>query len=231
MRVERERQRRFVQIGFIDPSAMDTPAKKKQLVALIEGLPQTLVTDPCPFIVSENHSATLLFDEAAAEDWLAALEGQDQIREFYILTPIKKRFDTLKADAAEVPGPLLVMEDEKRPLADGFPVNLAYFRLDFLDRDRVALRRAFREILPVLWLKSGVIGPRPELPREAPEPPLFVEGASHEGQALRLPAPDPAGRRAYLADLGDPLDRAGCVAQRRASLRSLFRRGCGQGRG
>jgi adenine-specific DNA-methyltransferase len=172
--VGRERQRRFVEIGFIDPSALDTPAKKKQLVALIEGLPQTLVTDPCPFIVSENHSATLLFDEAAAEDWLAALEGQDQIREVYILTPIKKRFDALKADAAEILGPLLVTEDEKRPLADGFPANLAYFRLAFLDKDRVALRRAFREILPLLWLKSGAIGPRPELPREAPVPPLFV---------------------------------------------------------
>jgi adenine-specific DNA-methyltransferase len=173
-RVERERQRRLVQIGFIDPSALDTPAKKKQLVALIGGLPQTLVTDPCPFIVSKSHSATLLFDEAAAEDWLAALEGQDQIREVYILTPIKKRFDGLKAEAAEVLGPLQVMEDEERPLSDGFPANLTYFRLDFLDKDRVALRRAFREILPLLWLKSGAIGPRPELPREPPEPPLFV---------------------------------------------------------
>jgi adenine-specific DNA-methyltransferase len=47
-RFERERQRRFVQIGFIDPSARDTAAKKKQLVALIDGLPQTLVTDPFP---------------------------------------------------------------------------------------------------------------------------------------------------------------------------------------
>lgn len=68
----------------------------------------------------------------------------------------------------------MVQEDEKRPLVDGFPSNLAYFRLDFLDKDRVALRRAFREILPLLWLKSGAIGPRPALPTEAPEPALFV---------------------------------------------------------
>ncbi len=49
------------------------------------------------------------------------------------------------------------------PMADGFPANLAYFKLEFLDKDRVALKRAFREILPLLWLKAGAIGPRPEL--------------------------------------------------------------------
>jgi adenine-specific DNA-methyltransferase len=38
----------------------------------------------------------------------------------------------------------------------------------------VALKRAFREILPLLWLKAGAIGPRPELPRGEPEPALFV---------------------------------------------------------
>ena len=52
--------------------------------------------------------------------------------------------------------------------------NLAYFRLDFLDKDRVSLRRAFREILPLLWLKAGAIGPRPELPKTVPEPAIFA---------------------------------------------------------
>jgi adenine-specific DNA-methyltransferase len=172
--VERARARRFIQIGFIDPATLDTPAKKRQLVALIEGLPQTLVTDPCPFIVSENHAATVLFDDAAAEDWLAALDGQDQVRDLYILTPAKRRFEALKAEAAEILGPILFNEEERRPLAAGFPANLAYFRLDFLDQDRVALRRAFREILPLLWLKAGAIGHRPEWPPETPEPPFFA---------------------------------------------------------
>ena len=190
--VERERPRRFVQIGFLDPASLDTSAKKRQLVALIDGLPQTLVTDPCPFIVSASHTASLLFDEAAADDWLEALEGQDQITDIYILTPIKKRFESLKALAAEILGPLLVSEEEKRPLAAGFPANLAYFRLDFLDKERVALRRAFREILPLLWLKAGAVGPRPELPADTPEPPFFAPAANpfavllHEGRLPEL---------------------------------------------
>lgn len=74
----------------------------------------------------------------------------------------------------ELLGPLTVSEDEKRPLAAGFAANLAYFKLDFLDRDRVALQRAFREILPLLWLKAGAMGPRPEWPPGAEEPPLFI---------------------------------------------------------
>ena len=49
-------------------------------------------------------------------------------------------------------------------MADGFAANLAYFKLDFLDKDRVELGAAFREVLPLLWLKANAIGPRPELP-------------------------------------------------------------------
>lgn len=172
--VQRERARSFTQIGFVDPTTLDTTAKKKQVVALIDGLPQTLVTDPCPFIVSEDHEATLLFDVAEAAAWLEALNGQEHITEIYIVTPAKRVFDQLKAQAVELLGPWLVSEEEKRPMSAGFAANLAYFKLDFLDPERVSLRRAFREILPLLWLKAGAVGPRPELKRGEPEPSLFT---------------------------------------------------------
>lgn len=172
--VEKEKTRSFTQIGFVDPTTLDTPAKKKQVVALINGLPQTLVKDPCPFIVTEDHKASILFDTATAEDWLAVLEEQDQITDFYIVTPNKRVFDSLKAQVVELLGPLLVSEDEKRPMNAGFATNLAYFKLDFLDKDRVALKRAFREILPLLWLKAGAVGARPALPKCEPEPVIFA---------------------------------------------------------
>lgn len=177
--VEREKSRRFTQIGFVDPAALDTPAKKKQVVAMIDGLPQTLVKDPCPFIVSEDHKASVLFDPTAAEDWLEALDGQEHITDFYIVTPTKRLFDQLKALVVELLGPLMVAEEDRRPMSEGFPANLAYFKLDFLDKERVSLRRAFREILPLLWLKAGAVGPRPELKRGEAEPPLLApEGAN-----------------------------------------------------
>lgn len=171
--VEREKERSFTQIGFVDPAQLDTLPKKKQVVALIDGLPQTLVKDPCRFIVSEDHKASVLFDPTAAEDWLDALDGQEHITDFYIVTPVKRVFEQLKTLVTELLGPLLVPEEEKRPMSAGFAANLAYFKLDFLEKERVTLRQAFREILPLLWLKSGAVGPRPELPHGAPEPVLF----------------------------------------------------------
>lgn len=177
--VEREKSRSFTQIGFVDPAQLDTLPKKKQVVALIDGLPQTLVKDSCLFIVSEGHKASVLFDPAAAEDWLEALDGQDHITDFYIVTPVKRVFDQLKVQVVELLGPILVPEEEKRPMSAGFAANLAYFKLDFLERERVSLRRAFREILPLLWLKAGAVGPRPELKRGEPEPVLFAPEGSN----------------------------------------------------
>ena len=177
--VEREKARSFTQIGFVAPAQLDTSVKKKQVVALIDGLPQTLVKDSCPFIVSEDHKASVLFDPAAAEDWLEALDGQEHITDFYIVTPVKRQFDQFKTLVVELLGPVLVPEEEKRPMSDGFAANLAYFKLDFLDKERVSLRRAFREILPLLWLKAGAVGPRPELAIGAPEPALLAPEGSN----------------------------------------------------
>ena len=47
--------------------------------------------------------------------------------------------------------------------ADGFAANCEFFKLGFLDRNRVSLGMQFEEILPLLWLKSGAVGKRPEL--------------------------------------------------------------------
>ena len=178
-KVEKEKARNFTQIGFVDPVTLDTPAKKKQVLALIDGLPQTLVKDPCPFIVSQDHKSSILFDTAASEDWLEALAEQDHINDFYIITPSKRLFDALKEQVIDLLGSLRVSEEEKRPMSAGFATNLAYFKLDFLDKERVALKRAFREILPLLWLKAGAIGARPELPAGAPEPVVFVPEGSN----------------------------------------------------
>lgn len=48
-------------------------------------------------------------------------------------------------------------------MSDGFPANCEYFKLGFLDKNEVALGRQFKEILPLLWMKSGAIGEHPEI--------------------------------------------------------------------
>ena len=49
------------------------------------------------------------------------------------------------------------------PMADGFKANAAFFKLSFLDKTAVALGMQLRELMPVLWMKSGAYGPCPDI--------------------------------------------------------------------
>lgn len=60
------------------------------------------------------------------------------------------------------------------PMSDGFKANAAYFKLGFLDRNAVALGRQFRELLPVLWMKAGAVGPCPMLGKGDAIPDMMV---------------------------------------------------------
>ena len=48
-------------------------------------------------------------------------------------------------------------------MSDGFAANAAYFKLGFLDKNMVSLGRQFKELLPILWLKTGAHGVCPTL--------------------------------------------------------------------
>ncbi len=61
------------------------------------------------------------------------------------------------------------------PMADGFKANVTYFKLGFLDKDSVTLGRQFKEILPLLWLKTGAVGKRPECEEQEPEMMILPE--------------------------------------------------------
>ena len=53
-------------------------------------------------------------------------------------------------------------------MADGFKANAAFFKLDFLDKDSVALGKQFKALLPILWMKSGAKGKRPNVTQQTP---------------------------------------------------------------
>lgn len=59
------------------------------------------------------------------------------------------------------------------PMADGFRANAAFFKLGFLDKTSVALGRQFAELLPVLWMKAGSLGPCPTMEKEEVPQMLF----------------------------------------------------------
>ena len=58
------------------------------------------------------------------------------------------------------------------PMAEGFKTNAVYFKLGFLDKTAVALGMQFKEMLPLLWMKSGAVGPCPDI--EASNPDMLV---------------------------------------------------------
>lgn len=162
--VEMHRKRKFNHISFITSDSLNTPVKKKQLVGLIEGLPQSLVKkEPCPYIISDKYTSSIIFDIDSENEYLESLDGQEHITEFYIVAESKKRFDSIKERVTELLGPIKIAEEVKRPMSEGFSANLAYFKLDFLDKNSVALGLSFKEIIPLLWLKSGAVGPCPSL--------------------------------------------------------------------
>lgn len=47
--------------------------------------------------------------------------------------------------------------------SSGFKSNCEFYKLGFLDKNEVALGTQFKEILPLLWLKAGAVGKRPEI--------------------------------------------------------------------
>ena len=55
------------------------------------------------------------------------------------------------------------ISDKDIPMTDGFKANAIFFKLGFLNNNAVKLGRQFFELLPVLWMKAGAVGPCPEL--------------------------------------------------------------------
>jgi adenine-specific DNA-methyltransferase len=164
----KEVSRSFYQLGFVENPTALTFAAKKQIAAIIgkDKLTQSLVKADSRFIVSESHTASVLFDPEAAEDWLVALEEQEHITNFYIVARENRVYSDIKANVANLLGTVSVTEPLKRPMSEGFPANVEYFKLGFLDKNSVSLGRQFHEILPLLWLKAGAVGERPELDGE-----------------------------------------------------------------
>ena len=161
----KEVNRSFYQLGFVENPASLTPAAKKQIVALIgkDKLPQSLVKADSRFIVSEKHTASVLFDPDAADEWLNTLEDQEHITDFYIVAKDSRTYNNLRQKVVNLLGTVTVTEPLKRPMSEGFAANVEYFKLGFLDKNSVSLGQQFSEILPLLWLKAGAIGKRPEL--------------------------------------------------------------------
>lgn len=147
-------------------------AKKKKLVTFInkqKDVKLPTMKEDAPYLLAEEDdscNATVLFDVEVSEEWLEALDGHDEITNIYIVTSKGTVFKRIKESVVELLGQVEETIPVKMPMADGFKANASYFKLGFLDKTSVALGRQFKELLPLLWMKTGARGECPELAEE-----------------------------------------------------------------
>lgn len=136
--------------------SMDTKLKK-QIVALIgdKKMPQNAVKAECPFLVTEEASKAILFDVTKIDDFME--EVHDDVDVIYVVTSNSKAFNAAKRELEELPERIKTVP-VSIPMADGFATNAAYYKLTFLDKEKVSLGTQLEKLLPILWMKAGAHG-------------------------------------------------------------------------
>lgn len=130
---------------------------KKQIVALIgdKKMPQNAVKAECPFLVTEEASKAILFDVTKIDDFME--EVHDDVDVIYVVTSNNKAFKAAKRELEELPERIKTVP-VSIPMADGFAANAAYYKLTFLDKEKVSLGTQLEKLLPILWMKAGAHG-------------------------------------------------------------------------
>ena len=130
---------------------------KKQIVALIgdKKMPQNAVKAECPFLVTEEANKAFLFDVTKIDDFME--EVHDDVDVIYIVTSNNKAFNAAKRELEELPERIKTVP-VSIPMADGFAANAAYYKLTFLDKEKVSLGTQLEKLLPILWMKAGAHG-------------------------------------------------------------------------
>lgn len=158
-----ECERSIKQIAM-NANVLDKNARKS-ILSLIgkENLPQSLLKNDSHYIISEKHSTSIIFDLDFIDDYIEELGENDHVTDIYVVTEKNSVFKQIKQEINDVLGPITKDEVVKMPMAEGFKANCAYFKLGFLEKPAVEIGRQFKELLPVLWMKAGAVGPCPEI--------------------------------------------------------------------
>ena len=130
---------------------------KKQIVGLIgdKKMPQNAVKAECPYLVPEDANNAILFDVTKIDEFME--EIHESIDTIYVVTSNNKAFTATKKELDELPEKTKTVP-VTIPMAEGFVANAAYYKLTFLDKDKVSLGAQLNELLPILWMKAGAHG-------------------------------------------------------------------------
>ena len=130
---------------------------KKQIVGLIgdKKMPQNAVKAECPYLVPEDANNAILFDVTKIDGFMEDIH--ESIDTIYVVTSNNKAFTAAKKELDELPEKTKTVP-VTIPMAEGFVTNAAYYKLTFLDKDKVSLGTQLNELLPILWMKAGAHG-------------------------------------------------------------------------
>lgn len=130
---------------------------KKQIVGLIgdKKMPQNAVKAECPYLVPEDANNAILFDVTKIDGFMEDIH--ESIDTIYVVTSNNKAFTAAKKELDELPEKTKTVP-VTIPMAEGFVANAAYYKLTFLDKDKVSLGAQLNELLPILWMKAGAHG-------------------------------------------------------------------------
>lgn len=130
---------------------------KKQIVGLIgdKKMPQNAIKAECPYLVPEDANNAILFDVTKIDGFMEDIH--ESIDTIYVVTSNNKAFTAAKKELDELPEKTKTVP-VTIPMAEGFVANAAYYKLTFLDKDKVSLGAQLNELLPILWMKAGAHG-------------------------------------------------------------------------
>lgn len=111
----------------------------------------------------------ILFDPDRLGDFIEELGEADHITAIWLATAGNMRRDKqIRDEVVAAAGTRIRSTPKLRKASDGFPENLAYLRLEYLDPGAIEIGRHLGDLLPTLWLMAGAIGGIPLTGEDAP---------------------------------------------------------------
>jgi len=134
----------------------------REALAVVVGFTKSKVKKDEPFLLAEGETVAVLLEPDHLDAFIEqGAELAESIETVYLPFRSGAAFKQAKAYLTEAWPPRITTAEIKRPMKEGFAVNLDYFRLDFLDRAQVETGGKLADILPALWMMAGCRGPMP----------------------------------------------------------------------
>lgn len=168
-------------LSFADPVSL-AELKVRRNLATALGIVQAHLAEADDWYIAAPETRDPVKDQAilfrlqALDGFIDELaRGGSHIRVIHLVTAEDRTFIHARHRLLEALPPVIDTTEETRAAAAGFPADLAYFRLDYLDPDALELGSRFADLLPTLWVMAGASGPFPTV--SGTEDYLFPAGA------------------------------------------------------